>query len=151
MKPPPDSHYRHRFPAEIICHAVWLYDVFSLSLRHVEIFLAESSVAVSYETVKRWRKKFGASFVTADSDAGHGHAAHVRGLHPRRAARFLAFRRLEWRRARHLRSGPARGQRREALLQAASEAFAVRARSIVTDKLRSYGVAQRHLLLGVEH
>ncbi|HME21329.1 MAG TPA: hypothetical protein VKI44_08240, partial [Acetobacteraceae bacterium] len=27
MKPPPDPHYRHRFPAEIISHAVWLYHV----------------------------------------------------------------------------------------------------------------------------
>ena len=34
---PPDPHYRHRFPAEIISHAVWLYDVFSLSLRDVEL------------------------------------------------------------------------------------------------------------------
>ena len=25
MKPPPDPHYRHRFPAEIISHAVWQY------------------------------------------------------------------------------------------------------------------------------
>jgi hypothetical protein len=25
MKPPPDPHYRHRFPAEVISHAVWLY------------------------------------------------------------------------------------------------------------------------------
>jgi hypothetical protein len=25
MKNPPDPHYRHRFPAELICHAVWLY------------------------------------------------------------------------------------------------------------------------------
>ncbi len=32
MKPPPDPHYRHRFSAEIISHAVWLYHVFSLSL-----------------------------------------------------------------------------------------------------------------------
>jgi len=32
MKSPPDPHYRHRFPAEIISHAVWLYHVFSLSL-----------------------------------------------------------------------------------------------------------------------
>ena len=31
MKSPPDPHYRHRFPAEIISHAVWLYHVFSLS------------------------------------------------------------------------------------------------------------------------
>ena len=31
MKPPPDLHYRYRFPAEIISQAVWLYHVFSLS------------------------------------------------------------------------------------------------------------------------
>jgi hypothetical protein len=28
MTPPPDPNYRHRFPAEIISHAVWLYHVF---------------------------------------------------------------------------------------------------------------------------
>jgi hypothetical protein len=31
MKQPPDPHYRYRFPAAIINHAVWLYHVFSLS------------------------------------------------------------------------------------------------------------------------
>jgi hypothetical protein len=41
MKPPPDPHYRHRFPAEMISHAVWLYHVFSLSLRDVELLPAE--------------------------------------------------------------------------------------------------------------
>jgi len=46
MKPPPDPHYRHRFPAEIISHAVWLYHVFSLSLRDVELMLAERGVGV---------------------------------------------------------------------------------------------------------
>ncbi len=62
MKLPPDPHYRHRFPAEIISHAVWLYHVFSLSLRDVELPLAERGVVVSYETVRRWCKKFAASF-----------------------------------------------------------------------------------------
>jgi hypothetical protein len=37
MMPLPDPHYRHRFPAEIISHAVRLYHVFSLSLRDVEL------------------------------------------------------------------------------------------------------------------
>jgi putative transposase len=41
MKQPPGLNYRHRFPAEIISHAVWLYHVFSLSLRDVELVLAE--------------------------------------------------------------------------------------------------------------
>jgi putative transposase len=62
VKPPPDPHYRHRFPAAIISHAVWLYHVFSLSLRDVELLQAERGVVVSYETVRRWCKKFGASF-----------------------------------------------------------------------------------------
>jgi putative transposase len=62
MKPPPDPRYRHRFPAEIITHAVWLYHVFSLSLRDVELLLAERGIVVSYETVRRWCKKFGESF-----------------------------------------------------------------------------------------
>jgi putative transposase len=60
--PPPDPHYRHRFPAEIISHAVWLYHVFSLSLRDVELILAERGIVVSYETVRRWCKKFGTGF-----------------------------------------------------------------------------------------
>ena len=37
MIPEPVSYYRHRFPAAIISHAVWLYHVFSLSLRDVEL------------------------------------------------------------------------------------------------------------------
>jgi hypothetical protein len=59
MKPPPDPHYRHRFPAEIISQAVWLYHVFSLSLRDVELLLAERGVVASYETIRRWCNKFG--------------------------------------------------------------------------------------------
>ena len=62
MNPPPDPYYRHRFSAEIISYAVWLYNVFGLSLRDVELLLAERGVVVSYETVRRWCKKFGASF-----------------------------------------------------------------------------------------
>jgi putative transposase len=39
-----------------------LYHGFSLSLRDVELLLAERGVVVSYETVRRWCKKFGQSF-----------------------------------------------------------------------------------------
>jgi len=53
MKRLPDPHYRHRFPAEIIDHGVWLYRVFSLSLRDVELLLGERGVVVSYESIKR--------------------------------------------------------------------------------------------------
>jgi hypothetical protein len=47
IKKPPDPHYRHRFPVELISHAVWLYHVFSLSFREVELILAERGVVVS--------------------------------------------------------------------------------------------------------
>ncbi len=36
----PVSYKRHRFPAEIITHAVWLYHRFLLSFRDVEELLA---------------------------------------------------------------------------------------------------------------
>ncbi len=62
MSQSPDPHRGHRFPAEIIAHAVWLYYVFSLSLRDVELLLAERGVIVSYESVRRWCRKFGRSF-----------------------------------------------------------------------------------------
>jgi putative transposase len=62
MRQLPDPHRGHRFPAEIIAHAVWLYHVFSLSLRDVELLLAERGVIVSYESVRRWCLKFGRSF-----------------------------------------------------------------------------------------
>jgi transposase-like protein len=53
MRLPPDPHYRHRFPAEIISHAVWLNHVFSLSLQDVELILAERGVDITYETIRR--------------------------------------------------------------------------------------------------
>ena len=48
MSQPPSTHRGHRRPAEIISHAIWLYHVFSLSLRDVELLLAERGVIVSY-------------------------------------------------------------------------------------------------------
>lgn len=56
------SYKRHRFPAEIIAHAVWLYFRFPLSLRLVEEMLLERGIAVSYETVRRWALKFGPAY-----------------------------------------------------------------------------------------
>src|ERR1700680_1041339 len=72
MKPPPDPRYRHRFPAEIIGHAVWLYHVFSLNPRDVELLLAERGVVVSYESIRQWCKKFGLTFASPRAAAGHG-------------------------------------------------------------------------------
>lgn len=53
------SYRRHRFPAEIIQHSVWLYFRFPLSFRDAEELLSERGIDVSYETVRRWSLKFG--------------------------------------------------------------------------------------------
>src|SRR3712207_9193030 len=45
MSTPPDPYRGYRHPPEIISHAVWLYHCFSLSLREVELILAERGVA----------------------------------------------------------------------------------------------------------
>ncbi len=56
------SYRRHRFPSEIIQHAVWLYIRYPRSYRDVVDLLAERGVAVSYETVRRWALKFGQAY-----------------------------------------------------------------------------------------
>ena len=53
---------RHRFPPEVISHAVWLYVRFPLSLRMVEEMLAARGIYVTYETVRQWGTKFGKGF-----------------------------------------------------------------------------------------
>src|ERR687894_2531262 len=58
----PISYKRHRFPPQIIAHAVWLYFRFPLSLRLVEEMLLERGIVVSYETIRRWGKKFGPDY-----------------------------------------------------------------------------------------
>ena len=55
----PISFKRHRFPADVIRHAVWLYFRFTLSLRDVEELLAQRGIEVSYETIRCWTIKFG--------------------------------------------------------------------------------------------
>jgi putative transposase len=68
----PISFKRHRFPPEIIPHAIWLYARFTLSFRDVEELLAERGIDASYETVRRWFLKFGPSI-----------AANIRRSRPR--------------------------------------------------------------------
>ena len=53
------SFKRHRFPADVIRHAVWLYFRFTLSFRDVEELLAERGIELSYETIRCWTIKFG--------------------------------------------------------------------------------------------
>src|SRR5262249_22182555 len=55
MKSPSSNRDKnHRFPVEIISHAVWLYFRFCLSYR--------DGVSVTYEAIRKWCRKFGQSY-----------------------------------------------------------------------------------------
>jgi putative transposase len=156
MKSPPDPHYRHRFPAEIISHAVWLYHVFSLSLRDIELLLAERGIVVSYETVRRWCQKFGENFADRQrrrrprpGDKWHPDEVFIR---------IQGVQHYLWRAmdqdgvvldilVQERRNGKAAKQFFKRLLKGLQYV----PRVIITDKLRSYGVAQRRLLPNVGH
>lgn len=62
MENPERLYKRHRFPAEIIQYAVWLYYRFNLSHRDIEDLLAEKGILVSYEAIRLWCNKFGPQF-----------------------------------------------------------------------------------------
>src|SRR5271163_3001323 len=156
MKTPPDPHYRHRFPAEIISHAVWLYHVFSLSLRDVELLLAERGVVVSYESVRRWCLKFGPSF-----------ADKMRRRRPRPGDTWHldeVFLRINGEQHYLWRAVDQHGVVLDILVQdrrnaAAAKRFFRRLlhglrykpRRVITDGLRSYGAAKREVLPKVRH
>ncbi len=57
-----DLYKHHRFPGEIISHAVWLYFRFPLSHRDVEELLFVRGVMVSYEAIRKWCRKFGQQY-----------------------------------------------------------------------------------------
>jgi putative transposase len=156
MRKPPDPHYRHRFPAELISHAVWLYHVFSLRFRDVELLLAERGVIVSYESVRQWCLKFGASF--ADKMRRRrpkpGHKWHLDEV----------FLRIEGELHFLWRAVDQDGVVLDILVQSRRDAGAAKRffkrllkglqyvpRVLITDKLGSYGVAKRELLPNVEH
>ena len=68
----PISYARHRFPPDVIRHAVWLYLRFALSYRDVEDLLAERGLEVSNESIRRWVLKFGPAI-----------AGNLRSIRPR--------------------------------------------------------------------
>ncbi|OUS32849.1 IS6 family transposase [Thalassotalea sp. 42_200_T64] len=52
----------YRYPPQIISHAVWLYHRFTLSFRNIEELLAARGIIVTYETIRKWCKKFGSAY-----------------------------------------------------------------------------------------
>jgi transposase-like protein len=148
----PISSKRHRFPPDVIRHAVWLYFRFTLSLRDVEELLAERGVEVSYETIRSWTLKFGAQF-----------ARNLRCSRPAPTGRWHLDEmvvRIGGRRLFLWRAVDDEGEVLDMLVQRRrNKRTAVRLlkkqrgrlAAIVTDKPRSYGAAARELGLSDRH
>jgi putative transposase len=150
------SFARHQFPPEIIRHAVWLYLRFTLSHRDVEELLAERGLEVSYETVRRWVRKFGPAF-----------ARNLRRLRPRPSDRWHLddmVIQIQGKRMYLWRAVDNEGEVLDILVQGRRDkAAALRLMRkllkkqgfapsvLVTDKLPSYGAARRELGLSARH
>jgi putative transposase len=157
MKPSCRTHYaRHRFPAEVINHAVWLYFRFPLSLRMVEEMLAARGILVSHETLRQWALKFGQNFANrirrrlpAPGDKWHLDevAINISGK------RHWLWRAVDQHGAVldilvQSRRNAAAAKR---LLRKLLKKQGVAPRVLITDKLASYGAAKREIMPGVEH
>jgi transposase-like protein len=64
----PTRYRRHRFPAEIITNAVWLYYRFPLNYRDVVDMPAERGIEVSFQTVLDWRRSLASNSLISCGD-----------------------------------------------------------------------------------
>lgn len=149
------SYKRHRFPPEIITHAVWLYVRFNLSLREVEEILLNRGVDVSYETIRRWAAKFAPQIARnlRRRQARPGDIWHLDEVVVTISGRkFWLWRAVDQNGLVLEEILQSRRDKRAAkrLLKALIKRFGLPKR-IVTDKLRSYGAAKREVASGLEH
>jgi putative transposase len=150
------SYKRHRFPPEIIARTVWLYFRFPLSLRLVEEMRLERGIVVSYETIRRWARKFGPDYAKrfrrkpARSDdiwhldevvitiAGRKHwlwrAVDQDG--------YVLDEIVQTRR---------NTKAAKRLLTRLLQKQGLKPKRMITDKLGSYGAAKKQVMPGVEH
>jgi putative transposase len=156
MKRSRSRYHRHRFPPEIIGYAVWIYHRFCLSFRDVEDLLAERGITVSYESIRRWCRKFGAEYARRlkKKQGRLGDTWYLDEL----------FVRINGRQQYLWRAVDQDGDVIDILLQShrdkcAAERFLRRLVQgqgqepfrIITDKLKSYGAASRTILPAVAH
>ena len=146
----------HRYPTEIISHAVWLYFRFTLSFRDIEELLAARSIMLTYETIRQWCLKFGQPF-----------ANEIRHRQGRPGDTWFLdelFVTIGGRRHYLWRAVDQDGDMLDILVQKHRDKRAAKRffrkllkglryapRRIVTDKLRSYGAARKEVLPDVIH
>jgi transposase-like protein len=150
------SYSGYRFPPEVIQQAVWLYLRFSLSFRDVEDLLAERGITVSYETVRRWVNHFGPLI-----------AADLRKRRPKPHTTWHldeVYLKIDGRMIYLWRAVDAEGEVLDVLVQSKRNKHAAlklmrkllrrygfAPTTFVTDNLRSYGAAARHLGMERRH
>jgi putative transposase len=157
MNIPSINRYKHhRFPVEIISHAVWLYFRFCLSYRDVEALLFARGIVVTYETIRQWCRKFGQAY-----------ANQLRRRRPQPGDKWHldeVFLSINGKRHYLWRAVDQDGHVLDILVQRRRDKHAAKKffrkllkgcqyvpRVIITDKLKSYGAAKREILPGVEH
>lgn len=149
--PEMNTYKRHRFPPDIISHVVWLYYRFNLSHRDIEDLLAERGITVSREAIRLWCVKFGAIYSRRlrRKHRGYGDTFYIDEV----------FVRINGKQHYLWRAVDQDGEVVDVFLQARRNGAAAKRffrrllrshgnepRNIVTDKLRSYGVAHRELI-----
>ena len=156
MSAPNNQYKRHRFPPEIIQHAVWLYYRFNLSHRDIEDLLAVRGIVVSYESVRLWCNKFGPKYARRlkRRHQGFGDTFFIDEVF----VKIGGIQHYLWR------AVDQDGEVVDVFLQSRRDGKAAKRffrrllkthrsepRKIVTDKLRSYGVAHRELIPDTIH
>ena len=152
----PNIYKGYRFPSDIIQYAVWLYYRFNLSHRDIEDFLAERGINVSYEAIRLWCNRFRPKYATRlkRKHRGYGDTFFIDEV----------FVRIEGKQHYLWRAVDQDGEVVDVFLQkrldgATAKRFFRRLlkapgsdpRKIVTDKLRSYGVAHQELIPNTIH
>jgi putative transposase len=151
-----NTYKRYRFPPDIISYAVWLYYRFNLSHRDIEDLLAERGITVSRESIRLWCIKFGAKF-----------ARRLKRKHQGYGDTFFideVFVKINGKQHYLWRAVDQDGEVVDVYLQAKRDGAAAKRffkrllrshdgepRKIITDKLRSYGVAHRELIPEATH
>ena len=151
-----NTYKRHRFPPDIISYAVWLYYRFNLSHLDIEDLLAERGIIVTRESIRLWCIKFGAIYSRRlkRRHQGYGDTFYIDEV----------FVRINGKQHYLWRAVDQDGEVVDVFLQAKRDGAAAKRffkrllkshgdepRKIVTDKLRSYGVAHRELMPDVIH
>ena len=151
-----NTYKRHRFPPDIISYAVWLYYRFNLSHRDIEDLLAERGIIVTRESIRLWCIKFGALYAKRlkRKHRGYGDTFYIDEV----------FIKINGKQHYLWRAVDQDGEVVDVYFQAKRDGAAAKRffkrllrnngsepRKIVTDKLRSYGVAHRELIPDAIH